>query len=80
MNPKIGDVLIAIDPCKMLVSGENALTVGRKYIITSINIEQLTITDDNGATHWYNREDWFKYFSAKEGIVIKLLKQVDECE
>lgn len=78
---KVGDILIAIDPCKMRPGGENALTVGKRYKITNINNEYIEIIDDAKVNHSYNLEgedSWQRFFTAKEGNVLRILNKIDD--
>lgn len=67
---KPGDILIAIDPCKMNGGNTCALTVGREYSILGISNDQLRIKDNQGdVNHWYNLEGedgYTKWFRKKE--------------
>ena len=71
---KIGDVLVAINPCKMEWGERCALTVGREYSIQGIWSDQLWVIDNQGNKHWYNLEGkdeytrWFRKEIIEEEI------------
>lgn len=79
---KVGDVLIAINPCKMGGDGHNALTIGKSYKVITCNYEQFAIIDDIKSEHWFTltHDDyhWKKFFSKKEGNILRLLNKIDE--
>lgn len=82
MSLKIGDSLVAIDPCKMSGTGKQCLTVGKSYTITETYHDSILIIDDDNERHTYylsGDDSWRKWFNNKENVVLKLLKQVDEC-
>lgn len=59
---KTGDVLTAINPCKMESSERATLTIGKKYIIKSVDYICLTIIDDDGDEHDFIIDTWEKFF------------------
>ena len=71
---KIGDILVAINLCKMEGEEKCALTVGREYSIQGIQAGQLWIFDNQEDRHWYNLEGedkytrWFRKGNVEEEI------------
>lgn len=68
-NLKVGDVLIAINNCKMdecLEKGQNALTVGKEYVIRDVSELDIIINSNLFAVHEFDKENIYNYFKLKE--------------
>ena len=59
---KIGDILIAVDECKMDGTERRTLTIGRKYEITYANEEEFIIYDDEEKEHYFDIIDYKDFF------------------
>lgn len=62
----IGDILIAVDPCKMIDDDQPTLTVGKEYEITAEDELDIEIIDDEGSEHAFSRKNLSKFFKKKE--------------
>lgn len=71
---KKGDILIAIHPCIMSGNKRPTLTVGKEYVITEINKNELCIIDDERDPHWFNirigNTGYHKFFVLKSNCEI----------
>ena len=63
---KIGDKIIAIDPCVMLSSNESTLTIGNSYIVKNVMDNSFYIVNDNGDDHGFPFDFFDKYFKVVE--------------
>ena len=59
---KIGDILIAVDECKMNGTERRTLTIGRKYEITYADEEEFIIYDDEEKEHFFDIIDYKDFF------------------
>lgn len=53
---KPGDEVVAIQDCFMTNNGEQALTLGKTYIVVNIWDAHFSVTDDRGKEHYFNEE------------------------
>lgn len=63
---KTGDILVAINPCKMDSDKRPTLTVGKQYIVQLASSIDFCIVDDEGDNHWFNIKGtplYTKYFT-----------------
>jgi len=69
---KKGDILIAIQKCKMVAhSQRTALTIGKEYEVFFIKEDTLYITNDWPSTHLFSKKSnshayWAKFFKRKK--------------
>lgn len=63
-----GDILIATDPCVMdeLEGVENALTVGKEYVVDSVQGQSFKIYDDQNEIHGFDIPTYREFFIRKE--------------
>lgn len=63
-----GDILIATDPCVMdeLEGVENALTVGKEYVVDSVQGQTFKIYDDQNEIHGFDIPTYREFFIRKE--------------
>lgn len=61
---RVGDILIAVDDCKMDRTERKTLTIGKRYeIISTDNIdEEFTIIDDEDCEHLFDFRDYKDFF------------------
>jgi hypothetical protein len=62
---KQGDILIAINPCKMDGEERFVLTVGRRYEVQQVTSRGFCIIDNESDVHWFDFEgihNWKKWF------------------
>jgi hypothetical protein len=66
----VGDKFIAIDPCKMIRTGETSLTVGKEYEVIDFDYEEdgdcIVIIDDSNEEHLFSVIDLHKWFDVSE--------------
>jgi len=71
---EVGNILIAISPCKMNGGEKCALTVEREYPIQDVSSDKLWIINNQGDKHWYGFEGkndyrkWFRPYNVEEEI------------
>jgi hypothetical protein len=65
--PKVGDVLIAIDPCVMEGTNAEALTVGREYVIKGVlgNDFWVALSANDKNYLGVSEYNWQKFFKLK---------------
>jgi len=63
---KVGDKLIAIDPCRMLHSGEEALIVGKAYPVKAVNYSSIRIASELDSDHIFRHTDIDGFFKRAE--------------
>jgi hypothetical protein len=65
--PKVGDVLIAIDPCVMEDTGEAALVVGKEYVIDGVLGNDFWVTSSTNHKNYLgvSESNWQKFFKLK---------------
>lgn len=51
---KIGDILIATDVCEMEDDEEQALKVGKEYIVVDEGENEFAVVDEQRDTHWFD--------------------------
>ena len=63
-----GDILIATDPCVMdeLEGVENSLTVGKEYVVDSVQGQSFKIYDDQNEIHGFDIPTYREFFIRKE--------------
>ena len=66
---KVGDVLIAIDPCVMNdEDGEEALTVGKEYSVNRVEGKYFSVASDIDSDHLFDfsgSSAWWNFFKLK---------------
>jgi hypothetical protein len=64
---KVGDILIAKDPCTMEISNVDALIVGKEYRVYEVEDDgTICIESEVSDSHFYNVESYFGiYFDIK---------------
>lgn len=72
---KVGDIIIAIDPCKM-DDGEEALTVGEKYRINSIDKVYFTIMNDDLREHFFRNDTFDEFFKLRQWERVKTQRKI----
>ena len=78
-TPKVGDELIAIDPCEMKDGSGDALIVGKSYEILYVDDDVLTIDIDSEITKFHGYyidmlDKFFKLPEPHESIVVSNLE------
>jgi hypothetical protein len=61
---KIGDIVIAIDPCEM-DDGDEALTVGKSYEIKTNDKVYFSILNDDLEEHFFRKDTFDEFFKLK---------------
>jgi hypothetical protein len=69
---KIGDILIAKDPCTMEDQenqNKDALIVGKQYTILEMNyLGEFLITSEIYEDHWFDKVDYLDFFIRVEEV------------
>ena len=65
-NLKVGDVLIAIDECKMTDSKEKALIIGKEYPIIKTSDTHFYINSEFDDNHMFSFDEYQDIFKLKE--------------
>ena len=61
-----GTKLIAIDECKMDENEENALIIGKSYVVNSANRLYITIESEIDEMHQFYRTELNEFFKIKQ--------------
>lgn len=62
MELEIGQKIIAIDPCVMFGSQNEALKVGKEYEIKAISKSSITIQSEEAVNHTFYLDELYKFF------------------
>lgn len=65
-NLKVGDVLIAIDECRMDSDGRKTLTIGKEYVIKEVCNKSFEIIDDEDDYHVFRYSHIGNFFKIKQ--------------
>ena len=63
---KVGDKIIAIDPCVMDDTNEPSLTIGKEYEVIKIVRNEFYIKDDIPQDHSFYFHDFHDFFEMKD--------------